>query len=577
MRLFWTSGLALALVLVVSGCPGPSTGCDEGCDDGIACTVDSCDEVAGACRHTPDHGQCTQPEVCDTDNGCTLPSGACTNDAACDDTNPCTSDTCNLTSGSCVHGILVGQSCDDGDVCTDGDECQMNGRCAGASMQCEDGDPCTADSCDPSTLGCISVPAAGAPCSDGDACTTGDVCQADGSCAGPTAVTCDDGNECTNDSCDPTTGCVAQPVLGGACDDGDACTSGTTCQADGSCGGGSGVTCDDSNPCTADSCDLGGNCVYEPAPGGACDDSDLCTESTTCQADGSCGGGTTVNCDRGNGCETFSCNPASGCIYTPDTGAVCDDNDACTSGTTCQADASCGGGTTTNCGDGNACTDDSCNPSTGACENPIDITNPCSDADLCTLSDACQTDGTCAGTTRNCDDGNPCTNDSCDGGSGDCVSNDTGVCSSVDWCRLQWPLDLTAAAGTSTTFYGRVYITGITSQSDGVDASAPLVAELGWGPDGSDPSLPASGWTWNTAQANAGWSAAGAGEPNNDEYEATVPLPAAAGSPYDFAFRFSHDYGQTWLYCDRDATGTGGADGSGDGYAAADAGQLVTN
>jgi len=143
----------------------------------------------------------------------------------------------------------------------------------------------------------------------------------------------------------------------------------------------------------------------------------------------------------------------------------------------------------------------------------------------------------------------------------DCPVPDT----TVDWCRYQWPLDTTAAAGTPFTAMGRVYEAGLTDLTTGVDEDADLVAAAGYGPDGSDPAVDA-GWTWVPADGNPAW--VDTDEPNNDEYMATFPAPAVG--TYDLAFRFSVDGGATWLYCD-DA-----AEGSTDGYAAANAGALVT-
>lgn len=51
-------------------------------------------------------------------------------------------------------------------------------------VDCDDGDPCTDDSCDDSARACFHAPVPGLSCDDGNACTTGDTCQADGSCAG---------------------------------------------------------------------------------------------------------------------------------------------------------------------------------------------------------------------------------------------------------------------------------------------------------------------------------------------------------------------------------------------------------
>jgi hypothetical protein len=44
-------------------------------------------------------------------------------------------------------------------------------------------------------------------------------------------LTCDDNNPCTDDSCDPVSGCVHTPLDGVPCDDGNLCTSGETCHS----------------------------------------------------------------------------------------------------------------------------------------------------------------------------------------------------------------------------------------------------------------------------------------------------------------------------------------------------------
>ena len=51
---------------------------DGDCNDGVACTMDSCD--SGQCRHTPDHNQCAAGETCDAGIGC-VGGGGCTDDA----------------------------------------------------------------------------------------------------------------------------------------------------------------------------------------------------------------------------------------------------------------------------------------------------------------------------------------------------------------------------------------------------------------------------------------------------------------------------------------------------------------
>jgi cysteine-rich repeat protein len=80
----------------------------------------------------------------------------------------------------------------------------LGGLCKiGSALSCDDSNVCTADSCDPSA-GCLHKPIAGS-CNDGNACTDNDQCNA-GSCAGSIKV-CDDANPCSLNTCDPQAGC----------------------------------------------------------------------------------------------------------------------------------------------------------------------------------------------------------------------------------------------------------------------------------------------------------------------------------------------------------------------------------
>ncbi|MBC8071544.1 MAG: lamin tail domain-containing protein [Deltaproteobacteria bacterium] len=137
----------------------------------------------------------------------------------------------------------------------------------------------------------------------------------------------------------------------------------------------------------------------------------------------------------------------------------------------------------------------------------------------------------------------------------------------IDFCNVQFPLTIDDDVGVSLEVYGRVYVAGQTDQSAGNDPSPNLQGWLGYGPDGSDPALDAT-WVWTAAAPNPAWIGIGDPDQNNDEYRATLTLPADGS--YDYAYRFSGDGGSTFSYCD------GGA-GSSDGYAADDAGQLTTS
>jgi hypothetical protein len=138
----------------------------------------------------------------------------------------------------------------------------------------------------------------------------------------------------------------------------------------------------------------------------------------------------------------------------------------------------------------------------------------------------------------------------------------------IEFCRLQHPLEIEAPAGSTETVYGRVYVEGVTDQSPMTDPHPALTGWVGYGPEGSDPSVDDSGWTWIEAAPNPGYDENDAlGEPNNDEYwlELTVPPPGT----YAFAFRFSGDAGQTFEHCDGDEPG------STNGYHPNEAGHMV--
>ena len=111
---------------------------------------------------------------------------------------------------------------------------------------------------------------------------------------------------------------------------------------------------------------------------------------------------------------------------------------------------------------------------------------------------------------------------------------------------LQFPLNIDAQTGTEVLVYGRVYHPGITDRTGGVDVSALLRAQLGFGPDGSDPAV--ANWTWINGQPNPAWDGPAAGEADNDEYQVALFVPAPG--EFDYAWRFSADGGRTWTYAD---------------------------
>ncbi len=319
--------------------------------------------------------------VRDPDGG--KPSGpvACTHNADCvavlGDTGPCKIPQC-MNEVCALAAADDSSACDDDDPCTEGDACKQGECVSGEPKVCDDGHPCTADRCDPDTGACLFETAAadGRECSDGLPCTIEDTCNG-GACAGRLR-NCDDENTCTVDTCDEEIGdCVHDSTVlqGLGCDDGDACTANDACVED-RCEGQK-KECDDSNACTADGCDPDtGVCVHE---------------------------------------------------NDPVTGAPCEDGNPCTLDDRC-ADGACVSGKAKACDDNRPCTVDRCNEETGECEHSGEEIEgqPCTDTNVCTLDDACS-GGFCVGAPKNCDDGDPCTTDSCDSGTGECLHDDANV------------------------------------------------------------------------------------------------------------------------------------------------------
>ncbi len=174
-------------------------------------------------------------------------------------------------------------------------------------LSCDDGNQCTDDACD-SVEGCVNTNNS-KPCIDGDVCTTGDHCEG-GECVGGEALDCDDDNPCTDDSCDPLEACVNTPNSA-ACSDANQCTTGDHCDG-GLCVTTGLLLCDDGNVCTNDNCDPDLGCIYS-ANSQPCSDGNACTVDDQC-GDGACQSGEALVCpDDGNTCTSEGCDPQSGC------------------------------------------------------------------------------------------------------------------------------------------------------------------------------------------------------------------------------------------------------------------------
>jgi hypothetical protein len=209
------------------------------CDDGIACTVgEFC--VFGVCQ-TKD-STCHGVDLCQY-AWCDAESGECrTADVTCPDvpgTDPlCWTRDCQTDTGACLsifHKVGTcspnecnhDADCDDHDACTDdvcGGEIGFR-QCQWSRSDCDDFQDCTDDFCDNPAEGCKHVfEDPHVFCDDHVSCTDDDYAGDPPSCDcthTPRNNACDDGDPCTQDVCDPGTGCTHPSI----CDDGRACTT----------------------------------------------------------------------------------------------------------------------------------------------------------------------------------------------------------------------------------------------------------------------------------------------------------------------------------------------------------------
>ena len=354
----------------------------------------------------------------------------------CNDSNSCTLDTCgDGGEPRCRHEPIQ--------------------ECCLFAVECSDGDVCTVDSCKPESLSCLHQPVAECcngnnDCNDGSDCTI-DHCvnhkcrnvvsqETPGCCLED--QDCTDTNPCTIDFCtqDPGTpyktchynspGGTTCCYLDHECDDDmpetvDSCSD-YKCEHITNpefCMGPPPQFCDDEDPCTKDTCNMVTNlCSHEIK-------SDCCVEDP--------------DCDDGDGCTTDICLGAVHlcdhiwndwcCHSAVDCEPFLTDQDICKEPICVNFECrmqhlpneNCCL-TNKDCADGDACTDDVCNPGNNTCSHIPEGKGCCNttaecaeDDDPCTkvtcIADQCITqvlEGCCKGDWE-CEDADPCTVDKC--------------------------------------------------------------------------------------------------------------------------------------------------------------------
>jgi len=216
-------------------------------------------------------------------------------------------------------------------------------------------------------------------------------------------------------------------INGASCTDNEFCDSGFCVD---------GVCCSTACDATCMACNVPGSlgqCVQAPN-NTPCPDGDLCNGDETCQG-GSCQAGTPPDCSTDNACTNDYCDAALGCKHDPvAAGTPCPDDDLCNGEETCLEGTCRAAAAPTDCDDLNECTVDTCERSSGCQHQAVADQTECGGG-LCGVA-SCH-DGLCVPEDSNqCDDGDPCTGDSChpDVGCVNPVLEDGSVCGMCQVC-----------------------------------------------------------------------------------------------------------------------------------------------
>jgi hypothetical protein len=160
--------------------------------------------------------------------------------------------------------------------------------------------------------------------------------------------------------------------------------------------------------------------ICSPSPDGtACPDGDPCNGHETCQSGACVSDGVTPECIPTVPCVSGSCVTGQGCVNTPlADGSTCNNDDICDGDDECRAGKCVTRGMLLDCDDHNPCTDDSCNALSGCQHSDTADGTSCADSDVCNGAETCSSGACGTGEILDCDDGNACTTDSCDAATG---------------------------------------------------------------------------------------------------------------------------------------------------------------
>lgn len=304
--------------------------------------------------------------TCKTDNPCMYayydPYHGCViaprDGAPCDDDNNACLVSATCLSGQCVKNTGYPTPCSASST-----SCSISTCFPGSGCVEETETPCSTCNVD---FDCPSIPCKRATCDSNHMCVytvddkntkdcaTGSFCEGGGgqchagTCYLNTPPTCDDGNDCTDDYCNPDTdSCVHVITPDVECQSKDQCANSAKCTSIGTCKVLNGVTCDEAPTCKINAgCNpLTRSCEYINMPDySTCVHSDPCTHHAHCIS-GQCIQVDTLVCEPLDMChEVGICSSSSqgSCFYpAKPNGFPCGNDKICSEGVCIHATKSC--------------------------------------------------------------------------------------------------------------------------------------------------------------------------------------------------------------------------------------------
>jgi|GEM_PF-837890 len=369
---------------VPASCGDGQVQAPEECDDGNAVDRDGCDTTCRySCLATDPTRDCKSQDECAGPSTCFEGTHMCSEATPLPDGEPCDNGAGYCTGGKCTKPACGNQVVEPGEQCDDGNTDPADGctveckHSCSLPQDCDDGVNCTSDTCDGGTHTCASMVDLS---QQGKACSNRGL---DGTCWNGECVPVGCGNAVVDagEECDlgasangPGSGCTkaceVECHAPSECDDGNACNGIETCTTVSG-----GKTC---SPGTA----LALHSLCSDAPRSLCDANGVCAPSVCGDLFTDTGAG--EQCDDGNTDQEDGCR--NDCKY-----GCTNDND---------------------CNDTNPCTQDVC-AATHLCVHPADVA---AEGDACNVggvTGSCKA-GVCA--PAQCGDGVTGPGEECDNG-----------------------------------------------------------------------------------------------------------------------------------------------------------------